>query len=251
MIYAENTPNNMGVSICGDFLDFENLYDALHLVIGEEEELVEYDSAHIRVLGFCYDIRHAFMGNRDYEFVENGLDEEKKRRMEVLGPDKNIYLKVRVLWPETLFVMIALNNFLELYARKKSKAGYGSDIFVDTKTIWDPAMAQVRMLQAALAECLQKTISKASYARLLNTMNGRYVSSYKYISQYIDLLNHRFINMNPDKRIKSISVFAKRISQRDGEYEDLEDSLLQEAKIQNCHVDDLRLDLDFPEDLEW
>lgn len=251
MIYAENTPNNMGVSIYGDFLDFDNLYDALHIVVGQEDEYIEYDSSRMRVFGICYDIRHAVMGDRGYEFVENGMDEERKRRLEVLAPDKNLYLKVQVLWPEMLFVMMALNDFLKLYGRKKSKSGYGSDIFADTKTIWDPTIIQVRMLQAALAECLQKTISKASYARLLNAMNGRYVSSCNYISQYIDLLNDRFINMNPEKRLKSISVFAKRISQRDEEYEELEGYLRQEAKIQNCHVDDLRLDIDFPEDIEW
>ena len=145
----------------------------------------------------------------------------------------------------------ALNDFVVLYARKKAKASDSSDVLINSKIIWDPTMAQVRMLQAALTECLQKTISKASYARVLNKMNGRYVSTYKYIGQYIDLLNDRFINMNPEKRLNSISVFAKRISQRDKEYEDLKNSLWEEAKRQNCRVDDLSLEIDFPEDIEW
>lgn len=131
MIFAKNTTNNTGIAIYGDFMDFENLYEALHNVVGDEDELVGYYSARIRVLGVCYDIRHALMGDREYEFVDNGLDEDKKRRMEVLAPDKNMYLKIYVLWPEMLFVMIALDDFLELYAKKQAKAKYSSNLYAE------------------------------------------------------------------------------------------------------------------------
>ena len=45
MIYAKNTPNNMGVAIYGDYMDFENLYEALHNVAGDEEENDGYYSS--------------------------------------------------------------------------------------------------------------------------------------------------------------------------------------------------------------
>lgn len=60
-------------------------------------------------------------------------DEDKKRRMEVLAPDKNIYFKIYVLWPEMLFVLIALNDFLELYAKKQAKAKYSSNLYAEAK----------------------------------------------------------------------------------------------------------------------
>ena len=81
MIFVKNTPNNTGVAIHGDHMDFENLYDALHTVTGNEDEFVAYEAARIRVLGVCYDIRHALMGDREIEFVDNGMDVEKKRRI--------------------------------------------------------------------------------------------------------------------------------------------------------------------------
>lgn len=251
MIFAKNTPNNTGIAIYGDFTDFENLYEALHNVVGDEDELIGYYSARIRVLGVCYDIRHALMGDREYEFVDNGLDEDKKKHMEVLAPDKNMYLKIYVLWPEMLFVMIALNNFLELYAKKLAKTKYSSNLYAEAKVSWDSTIAQVRMLQAAVAECLKQTISEATYARLLNVMNGSYVSTYSYITQYIDVLNDKFINMNEEKRLKSISTFAKRISQLDNEYRELEAVLREEARKRNCDVNDLRLAIDFSEEIEW
>lgn len=251
MIFAKNTQNNNGIAIYGDFMDFENLYKALHNVVGEENEFAGYYSARIRVLGLCYDIRHALMGDREYEFVDNGLDEDKKRRMELLAPDKNIYLKINVLWPEMLFVMLALNDFLELYAKKKSKTKYSSNLYAEPKVSWDNTIAQVKILQAAVAECLKQTISETAYARLLNTMNGRYVSSYGYITQYIDVLNDKFIKMNREKRLKSIPTFAKRISQPDKEYKELKADLWEEARRRNCNVNDLQLAIDFHEEIEW
>jgi hypothetical protein len=116
MIYAENTPNNTGIAIYGDYLDFEKLYDALHVVVGDEGEFDTFEAARLRVLGVCYDIRHAMMGDREAEFVDNGMDEEKKRRMSVIAPDKNLYMKIYVLWPEMLFVTMALNDFVHIYA---------------------------------------------------------------------------------------------------------------------------------------
>ncbi len=53
---------------------------ALHAIVGSEEEHPTYDMARIRALGVCYDIRHALMGNREMEFVENGLDDSSAAR---------------------------------------------------------------------------------------------------------------------------------------------------------------------------
>lgn len=59
MIYVTNTSNNAGVAIYGDCLDFDALYEALHIVVGDEDEYVRYKAARIRILGVCYDLRHA------------------------------------------------------------------------------------------------------------------------------------------------------------------------------------------------
>lgn len=251
MIIVRNTPNNSGVAIYGDHMDFKNLYDALHTVVGNEDEFIEYDAARIRVLALCYDIRHALMGDREIEFVDNGMDEEKKRRMSVLAPEKNVYLKIYVLWPEMFFITIALNEFLTLYAQKLTKTRHSINLFTESKVVWDISIAQVRMLQGAVAECLKQTVSKNVYARMLNIMNGRYVFIDRYVTQYLNILNQRFLKMKKEKRLKNLSTIAKRIVERGPEYRNLEDELMEEAKKYNCSVDDLRLDLDFPESIEW
>ncbi|SES69239.1 hypothetical protein SAMN03080614_100376 [Anaerobranca gottschalkii DSM 13577] len=57
--------------------------------------------------------------------------------------------------------------------------------------------------------------------------------------------------MNPEKRLKSIPTFAKRISQPDKEYKELKLELWEEARRRNCDVNDLRLAVDFYEEIEW
>jgi len=251
MIFAQNTPNNTGVAIYGDYMDFEKLYEALHTVLGDEDELVECEAARIRVLAFCYDIRHALMGDREIKFIDNGIDKEKKKRMLLLAPEKNVYLKINVLWPEMLFIIVALNEFLEFYARKLAKRKYTNDLFTESKVIWNSSIAQVRMLQAAVAECLRQTVTKNVYARILNTLNGRFVYVDRYVTQYLDILNNRFIRMKKENHVKNLSSIAKRIVERGPEYRELEDELIKEAKKYNCSVDDLKLELDFPENIEW
>ena len=97
MIQVKNTPNYTGVTIDGDFYDFEAIYDSLHEIVGDEWEREEYVGARLRVLGVCYDIRHALMGHREVMFVENGLDQTKMKQLSVVANDKNPYLTCNVL----------------------------------------------------------------------------------------------------------------------------------------------------------
>lgn len=120
-----------------------------------------------------------------------------------------------------------------------------------TQVSWDKTVSQVRMLQAAVAECIKETVSDAAYARLLNVMNGSYVSTYRYITQYIDILNDKFINMSNEKRLKNITTFAKRIAECNKEYRELEADLKEEARRRNCRVEDLQLAIDYPDEIEW
>jgi len=158
MIYITNTPNNTGVAIHGDYMDFKEIYQSLHTIVGEEEEYPSYEAARIRVLGVCYDIRHALMGDREIEFVDNGMDQDKMRRLSVITHNKNVYLVINVLWPEILFVTMAINDFI-LLNRKKCKHQQ-----------WDKTTAAVRKLQATVSECIKQTVSDASYKRMINMM---------------------------------------------------------------------------------
>lgn len=250
MLFVKNTPNNTGVAIYGDCLDFDALYDSLHAIVGDEEEFEHYDGARIRILAICYDLRHALMGGREIEFVDNGMDKDKMRILGIITHDKNIYLKINVLWPELLFVITALNDFVRLYARKQSKNSY--QMMLDKRNIWDNTIAQVRLFQAAIGICIKEVVSPASYSRMMNLMNHDYPWTGGYIMQYLDILNSRFIDMDKEKRLKSIPTLAKRLNEHDKEYFAIKDVVLDGARELGCSAEEIRLnDSAYQEEINW
>ncbi|MBP1933231.1 DUF6904 family protein [Ammoniphilus resinae] len=249
MIFAINTPNHAGISILGDNMDFEELYETLHAIVGEEGEFLSHDSARLRVLGVCYDIRHALMGDREIQFMDNGMDAEKKKWLGVITPDKNIYLKFNVLWPEILFVIMALNDFVRLYAGKNAKKAYHA--MTDKRNIWDPSITHVRAFQSAVMKCIKETVSSPSYTRMLNMMHKDYTWFDNYVTQYVDILNCRLIDMDKEKRIKNIPTMAKRLAEHGDEYKQVQIEVLAAAKAYGCPVSSLRANVDYPEEIEW
>lgn len=239
MIYITNTPNNTGVAIHGDYMDFEEIYQSLHNIVGEEEEYPSYETARNRVLGVCYDIRHALMGDREIEFVDNGMDQDKMRRLSVITHNKNVYLVINVLWPEILLVTMALNDFI-LLNRKKCKHQQ-----------WDKTTAAVRKLQATVSECIKQTVSDASYKRMINMMIRDYTWFDGYATQYLDILNCRFLGMDKEKRLKNIPIMAKRLAEQGQEYREIKSEVIEAARIHNCSVEDIRPQLDYPDEIEW
>ncbi|NMD71562.1 hypothetical protein HHO41_14765 [Bacillus sp. DNRA2] len=249
MIQVKNTQHYTGVTVSGDLYDFEALYDSLHVIVGDEWEWEEYEGARLRVLGVCYDIRHALMGHRDVMFVENGLDQDKMKYLSVVANDKNIYLTCNVLWPEVLFVQIALNDFIRMYAKKQAKGNYNA--LTDYRTIWDSTIATVRNFQAAIANCIKETIPETSINRVLKLMNHDYSWSDDYATQYLDELNCKFINMDVEKRQKSITVMAKRIAEKGREYQEVKGAVLETARKYNCSMTEIEISTEYPEIIEW
>lgn len=249
MIIVKNTPHYTGVTISGDAYDFEALYESFHTVVGDEWEWESYAGARIRVLGVCYDLRHALMGNRDIAFVENGLDDHKMRRLSVAATDKNIYLSCNVYWPELIFVTMALNDFIKLYAKKQAKSNYHP--LTDYRNIWDHSIATVRQFQASIVNCIKETIPKTSISRILNLMNVDDFWSARYAIQYLDELNCRFFEMDPEKRKKNITILVKRIAEKGREYQEVKAAVLEAASKYNCNMIDIRSNLEYPEIIEW
>ena len=158
-------------------------------------------------------------------------------------------MKINVLWPELLFVIMALNDFILLYARKKSKQGY--EFMLDKANIWDQSIAMVRFFQAATCKCIKETVSETAFSRMMNTMNTGNTLTNNYISQYIDVLNFRYIGMAPEKRLNSISTMAKRLAERGEEYRKLQAEIIASAKYHNTYEDNIKPPFDYPEEYEW
>ena len=96
------------------------------------------------------------MGDREILFIDNGMDTEKMKRMGTITNGTNVYLCINVLWPEMLFVLMALNDFCRFHAQKLTKKRY--EMMLDKSVIWDHNITQIRLLQAEVAKCLEEIV---------------------------------------------------------------------------------------------
>ncbi|MDK9712137.1 DUF6904 family protein [Acidaminobacter sp.] len=249
MIKAELTPRHAGIAIAGDYEDLDQLYDALIRILGDEDEYPAYAAARIGVLGLCYDIRHAYMGDRDIKVIDNNMTREKMKLTGKVVHTTNVYYEFQVLMPEILFIVMALNDFCLLRARKESKLML--DPMRHKKIIWDLDIAQIRMLQSAIFDCLARALEPRAVTRLLNLMIQDYPWMDGYFTQYLDELNVEILEMDQDKRLKFVTVLAKRLTELDApDYLGLRHEVKDYAKAMGIAPDEVRLNLDYP-DVEW
>lgn len=240
MLHVENTENYAGVTISGDNYDFEELYEALHSIVGEEEDHPAYEGARIRVLAVCYDLRHALMGTRTAVNKPNGLDRERMRHLGFVGSDHNVYYQFEVLWPELLFVSFALNDFIEIHERSK------------TVHAWNAESAAVRKFQAAVGQCLQETLTEKKFANIKKYFSySAYNNFAHYATQYIDKLNIDFIKMDKEKRFNHISIMAKRIAVRDQNYLNAQAQIREVAAEMGVSQLNIRFGEDYPDEIDW
>ena len=243
MISIQNTQNLTGVTVFGDFHDFEELYDTLHTIVGDEDEYLKYDEVRLRVLGVCYDLRHAIMGHRGAKHVPNGLDRDKLRSLSITGSEMNIYLSFEVLLPEMVFVCYALNDYIYLHEKKHKTH------------MWDPTISAVRKFQSAFAKYLQETLTETKFSQLkkhfTHSIYSRTNKYEGYATQYVDKHNIKWIEMSQEKREKNLSIVAKRLAEMDNQYLKVFHGVHQAAKEYEVHPSEIRITEEYPEDFEW
>ena len=249
MLTLKNTANLAGVELAGDHQDLDTLYMALLMIIGDEEDFPTYEGARLRVLGVMYDIRHAFQADREFEFVDNGMDEGTMKLLGMITPQKNLYYKCPVYYPEALFVTMAINDFIRLYAKKQAKSA--TYPLVDKKNLWDSHIATARLFQSLVANCLKEAVTEASYKRILNLLHKDYTWTDGYTTQYLDMLNIRYLEIGDrEQRAKELSLVVKRMTEKGKEYRQVEEEVRRMAREHNCSVEDISLVEDYPE-MAW
>ena len=251
MLTLKNTANLAGIEISGDHQDLDTLYMALLMIIGDEEDFPTYEGARLRVLGVMYDIRHAFQADREFEFVDNGMDAESMKLLGMITPESNLYFKVNVYYPEALFVTIALNDFIRLYAKKQAKSA--TYPLMDKKNLWDSHIATARLFQSLVINCLKEAVTEASFKRILNLLHKDYTWTDGYATQYLDMLNIRYLNMeDKEERAKSLSSLVKRMTEKGKEYQEIERGVRETARANNCSTEDISLsNWNYPEEIDW
>ena len=158
MLKIENTPNLAGIKIIGDYNDLNTLYDAIsrytelfytnainqvELQSKEENWDDEEKSFSIRyysemqdcILGLNYDIRHAWQGDRNYEYVENHaegigrlaecifeVDHDELDNVRETGANGNLYFSVEILYPWALYYLQCFNVMTDAFYSKEDRS---------------------------------------------------------------------------------------------------------------------------------
>jgi len=255
LITVTNTENLLGVTISGDYDDLNNLVDAFHEITVDEysEKHQRYIEISTRVLGLCYDIRHAYQGDREIEFVDNNMTEDKMKWHSVIAPKNNVYYSCNYLYPEMFVVMLALNELVELRIKDLTKTKYIYKEAMDKRAIWDETIAIIRLFQAEFVKCVKSTFTDATFSRWLNVMNNSFGIE-DIAGQYVDLLNIKYIGMTKEKRLKNLSSIAKRITEFrfDNDHKEIKEVVSEAAKTHQCESGAIRLQgIDYPEKFEW
>ena len=257
MISIRNTENLTGVTISGDFYDFYDLVDAFHEIAIDEysEKHIHYHAMSTRLLGICYDVRHAYMGDREVAFVDNHMNEDKMAWHGVIAPQQNIYYECNIFYTEMIFAMLAINELIKIRMQDLIKSKHLMyDSYTNKKVIWDKTIIVLRAFQSAFAKCVQDTLTPNSYSRWLSTITNPYTNIFSIATQYLDIITIKWIDWTKEKRLKSLSSVTRRIADfwDDDEHNEIKREVYLAAKEFNCHESEIRLkDYDYPVDIAW
>ncbi|MEG2800719.1 MAG: hypothetical protein RR890_02265 [Longicatena sp.] len=126
MIKITPTKTLRGVTISGDYHDFDELIDAIYAISDTEyNQAMGNDATSSLLLSIAYDVRHANMGMRETTMVENGssgwnLDENNKKILKSLSKE-NLYYSVVTPYITCFFVALSIDTLNRNYLNKCKK----------------------------------------------------------------------------------------------------------------------------------
>ena len=254
MVTMQLTPNYTGVRISGSRDDFEAIVDAIYdLTIDEEHpESLKYHTVSIRTLGLCYDIRHAAMGDREVELLDEAITPFMYEDEDEIVRYKEARFSCHCLLPEMCFIIMALNCLMDY--RGKTLVNQKVSRETDPRVIWDPSIALMRSFQSIFIACVEKELAPATMTRFRNSLHKGSHHVTDMHRQFLDLKNIEFIGYSPEKRKKSISIIAKRLSEFiwNPEYRTLAAELEFSAAEYGVHPSELTFNgLEYPEEHDW
>ena len=183
MIKVKLTPNYTGFNIEGTFDDFYELYDNISYFLGIEvcENIFEEDMR-LHILGFLYDLRHAYQGSRNIKAVDNGLSEEQK---EYYGINKSI--KKDILYDFNYVVPELLTDILlfKHFAKSKNKK-LGE---------YDTNYNSVMTFYGKVIDALQEILTENQVKRVRKRLSESSISERYWLKQWFMIVSIDYLKM--------------------------------------------------------
>lgn len=262
MIRIQDTKNMIGITIHGDYEDLQTLHhaisDYLRFYFDHQDGPGAY-SCYENILGLCYDIRHAYQGDRNIEAVDNNhenvglyasclyeFDEKPLQKERNKYKNGNLYFNVEVLYPWAVFYLYALQAISEDVYRHE---WFTNDEFgyTEYQAEHDLALIQyfVQLLWGKLRENLPEEVMHVlwDYTRIFNHVEYYFDYSDLYLEwfctywvnavtsrqQRLDMLPllclelSSILDEDPDELEETIEAAKKQNKNASGETEDMDE----------------------------
>ena len=119
MLMIRTTPHLYGITLAGDYEDLNELYDSISRYLDFYQTNAETWPYHEYeyMLSLNYDIRHAWMGSRNAEIIENNADSfpDDPSHIRKKCAHGNLYFSVEILYPLVFHYLNVLDTILDEY----------------------------------------------------------------------------------------------------------------------------------------
>lgn len=254
MIRIEPTENFTGVTVQGDYDDLYNLVFSIHGMLGLVDDVKDpYYGVKMRLLGVCYDLRHAYQRDRLILLEDNGMDEESMEWHEIITPKQNVYYGVEILFPEIIYLAMMLPVLIESgrrnYGPRKSSQVEKSRLTL-SEYLGDKASLEV--FAAGAWQALAKVIGQEETDKIHIQMTKTHEMYGFFLPQYVDKLNVEYLNTPIEKRKAKLLAIAKRTLKKPEAYYNYEKGFMLSARELNVSIYELEdPKVNYPEDILW
>ncbi len=240
MIKVKLTKNYTGFNIEGTFDDLYELYDNISYFLGIEEcENVFEEDMRLHILGFLYDLRHAYQGSRNIKAVDNGLSDEQK---EYYGISKSI--KKDILYdfdyvvPELLTDVLLFKHFAKSKTKKMSEynTNYNSVITFYSKVI----------------DALKEILTENQVKKVKKILSESVITERNWLKQWFMIVSIDYLKMTKKKRQKEMMHVIESIcdSYLYDEYYIIKKEVEQYAKEHNINENEIEYG-EYPQEIDW
>lgn len=240
MIKVKLTQNYAGFNIEGTFDDFYELYDNIDYFVGYEEcEDIFEEDMRLHILGFLYDLRHAYQGSRNIKAVENGLNDEQK---EYYGISKSI--KKDILYdfdyvvPELLTDILIFKHFAKNKTKKMSE--------------YDTNYNSVMAFYSKVIDALQEILTENQVKKVKKILSESTISERYWLKQWFMIVTIDYLKMTKNKRKKEMMHIIESLcdSYLYDEYQEIKNEVKKYARENNIIETEIEYG-EYPEEIEW
>ena len=240
MIKVKLTPNYTGFNIEGTFDDFYELYDNISYFLGIEEcENIFEEDMRLHILGFLYDLRHAYQGSRNIKAVENGLSDEQKEYYGITkSTKKDILYDFDYVVPELLTDILLFKHFSKSKNKKLSE--------------YDTNYNSVMTFYSKVIDALQEILTENQVKRAKKRLSESSISERYWLKQWFMIVSIDYLKMTKNKRKREMMHIIESLcdSYLYDEYHQIKIEVEQYAKENNIIETEIEYG-EYPEEIEW